>query len=194
VHLTTVTTGGGRRPRTHDRWAGAAVAESRDGESRAAGGARGSRRPGSPEAVGRQAKRQRRPQGARASRGGSRWHLVPVTGESLPPARYAGPPAPAPHGKKPRKMSSSSPQREHRDHEPLRRDQHAQQGGRPRGLQASGRRSGARQANSDVAVGRRVPGLAFFFVDVTAPAHPVRLADFCDVHVRGRHDLAHDES
>ncbi len=43
-------------------------------------------------------------------RGGSRWRLVPVTGESLPPARYAGPPAPAPHGKNPRKMSFSSPQ------------------------------------------------------------------------------------
>jgi hypothetical protein len=44
-----------------------------------------------PRPQGLPAKRQRRPQGALASRRGSRGHLIGVTGESLRTARYAGP-------------------------------------------------------------------------------------------------------
>jgi hypothetical protein len=74
--------------RSMGRSRGREVAQRR---TQAAGEARGSRRSGSLEAVVRPAKRLRRPQGARASRRGSRRHLIGVTGESLRPARYAGP-------------------------------------------------------------------------------------------------------
>ncbi len=92
----TVTTRGRRRPRTHSRWAEAAAEDLPNEESQAGGGARGARRPGSPEAAALRATRQRglqdpkHPGEVRAGRRPCHRRIAPVDAACCHP-----PPAPA---------------------------------------------------------------------------------------------------